>query len=459
MKSPLDAGYDRRQFIKVSSAAALGAMGATSLQAQEKKKLRVAFIGVGNRGAKNVNSVMSHPAVEAYAFCDVNVKAMDGWKKKYPKAHYELDYRKLFKEHADQFDAVVISTPDHMHAPILLKAMAMDKHVYAEKPLLHQLDELRMVRKAIAAKPHLVTQMGNQRSCSPLKMQFVELLRSGALGEIKGAWVWSKPMSASKYFIAPNLDAYPVSDAPSPANGAWNKWLGCSKEDLDFHPGLFDKKWRACWEFGSGMMGDWTPHLVDAVVYGMDLKQGPKKAITLSQSQPHKVTFGQNFHSKLTFDGVKASGGKEFVVHVTDGEKPKAADYHFPEGLKFGANQTMIDTEAGTLISTAAGKGWNIYKDGKSVKESLTMPKTTVHHHWHDWVANCLGAKKHLWSPFETGCLITELSLLPAKLTAFPNTEVDWNSSECRFSNHDEANAKVVSREYREGFGVPSEFS
>ncbi|WP_435892569.1 Gfo/Idh/MocA family protein [Oceaniferula spumae] len=451
-------GYSRRSFIQLSSAASLAALGAGSVQAQDSKKLRVVFIGVGNRGQANVHSVLSHPDAEAFAFCDVNVAAIQQWKKKYPKARFELDYRKIFTEHADQFDAVVISTPDHMHGPIIMQAMAMDKHVYAEKPLLHQLDELRMLRKAIAAKPHLVTQMGNQRSCSPLKMQFVELLRTGALGAIKDSWVWSKPMSASRYFLPPNLDEYPDSSAKEPSNGAWDQWLGCSKQDVDFNPELFNKKWRACWEFGSGMMGDWTPHLVDAVVYGMGLTTGPKKAVTLSKSKPHKVTFGQNFHSKLTFAGIEASGGKEFTVHVTDGEKPKSSDYQFPDNIKFGEHQTMIDTEAGTLISSADGRGWNIYKDGKSVKNSLTMPKTTKHHHWHDWVSNCLGAKKHLWSPFQTGCLITELSLLPAKLTAFPNIEMGWDSKTCRFINHDAANATVVSREYREGFEIPKEF-
>ena len=77
------------------------------------------------------------------------------------------DWRWLNRDIHGKFDAVIVATPDHTHAPIMLTAFQHDKHVYGQKPLVHQLEELVMMEKAIAAKPHLVTQLGNQRMVKP----------------------------------------------------------------------------------------------------------------------------------------------------------------------------------------------------------------------------------------------------------------------------------------------------
>ena len=87
------------------------------------------------------------------------------------------------------------------------------------------------------------------------------------------------------------------------------------------------------------------------------------------------------------------------------------------------------------------------------------MPKVPKTHHWHDWVDNCFGAKKHLIGNLEVGSRITEAGLLAVKATRFPNRELIWDSKASRFTNNESLNKKILKREYREGFKPPAEFA
>ncbi len=463
--------HNRRKLIQLGALGGLSLLPAGSLFAADKeeskstetekdqkpeKMLRVIAIGAGGRAVGNIKPLEKHKAVEFVGFCDVDTRMMNRWKKSYPDALYLQDYRVFFRDHLDKFDAVVMSTPDHSHAPIILTAMAADKHIYAEKPLVHQLDELRMVRNAVAAKPKLVTQMGNQRSCMKGKMEIVEMLRNGELGKIKEAWVWVGRMKASGYFVDPWLDQYPEAK-PAPEELDWELWKSCSKAKVGYHPDMARAKWRAFWEYGSGPIGDWGCHILDTLFYGLNLESGPLAVKTEAPRGPSKVSVGTYLQSTMTFKGNAQTSGDFLEIHFNDGPiSPPNLSYGLPRKLKPQSNMTLIVTEAGTLLTTAVG-GWKLYKDGKDISASVTIPKVKPRHHWHDWVDNCLGAKKPLWSPLDVGSLITEAALLPVKASVFQGRELGWDSKACRF-DLEEANAKVVSREYADGFGIPKEF-
>ena len=114
--------------------------------------------------------------------CDVDAGSLASAHQEHPEAFTCTDYREAFRDHADEFDAVIVSVPDHSHAPIVLTALAHDKHVYGQKPLVHQLEELALIERAIRAKPQLVTQVGDQRMGYPGRRAAVEILRAGTLG-------------------------------------------------------------------------------------------------------------------------------------------------------------------------------------------------------------------------------------------------------------------------------------
>src|SRR5262245_20960378 len=149
------------------------------------EKLNIAVIGTGGRGATNLRGVASENIV---ALCDVSAAAVEAAAVKYPNARKAADFRKVY-DHANEFDAVVVSTCEHTHAFATLAALRLGKHVYCEKPLTHNIWEARVIREA-AAKTKLATQMGTQNHATDNYRRVVELVQAGAVGPVREVHVW-----------------------------------------------------------------------------------------------------------------------------------------------------------------------------------------------------------------------------------------------------------------------------
>ena len=154
----------KRDFLKTSVALASATIIPSPLlisTSPKKTILRTAHIGVGGMGASDLESISSHKSVQVVALCDVDKNSLDDAQKKFPNAKVFKDYRIMLSEMSESIDAVVVSTPDHSHAPASILAMEMDKPVYCQKPLTHFVSEARAMKK-IAEEKKLVTQMGIQ---------------------------------------------------------------------------------------------------------------------------------------------------------------------------------------------------------------------------------------------------------------------------------------------------------
>ena len=451
--SPTGSPVTRRSFLK-SGAIATAGLASLSLsaraQANLNSKLRIFQIGVGGVAGMQRSGLKGHPQVEWAGFCDVDQRELDNIKKQHESAWTVKDYREAFANHAGDFDAVIVDVPDFHHAPMILTALKHNKHVYAQKPLVHQLAELRLVRDGLNARPNLVTQMGNQRACNKGRMQAVELLRRGQLGKPVEAWVWTGGVARGHYFADPWSKYGEAKAVPEWLD--WNLWRGPITTDLPYSEDLAPRRWRAFWETGGGQLADWGCHLLDLLYFAYDLPS-PEAVLTHT---PRPANTGHTSHnqSTLTFPG---GGGKfareKFVVHYNDDALlPSFASLGLPP-TKAGANHTMVVCDEGTLLLEAEGK-ITIFRKGKVVTDE-PMPETTPHNHWKDWADNCLGAKKHLWTPLTIGWRITEPALLAVKATRFPGQELLWDAPNFRFSNHGKANEEILSRTYREGFGPP----
>ena len=159
---------DRRDFFKKAALGVAGLSLAPSLLANvpASGKLRTVHIGLGGMGMEDLKAIASHASVEVVGLCDVDTNALSNATALYPQAKTYSDYRLLLKEMEDQFDAVVVSTPDHTHAPASLMAMEMNKAVYCQKPLTHHVTEARAMKK-MAEDKNLVTQMLGPKCISP----------------------------------------------------------------------------------------------------------------------------------------------------------------------------------------------------------------------------------------------------------------------------------------------------
>jgi len=451
----------RRVFLRTSAVAAAGLAAPQQAFAVRSRsivdsELRVLSIGVvGTIGAHDRKRVAAHPKARIVGLCDVDSAQLEKAAAEHPDAFRCRDYRAAFADHAGEFDAVIVSTPDHSHAPIMLTALAHDKHVYGQKPLVHQLEELVLMERAIAQKPDLVTQLGNQRMVYPGRRAFVEILRKGQLGKAIEAHVWVGSPNSRYYF---NLDRELHEPSDPPPNLDWNLWLGPAAE-APYRAGLCPIVWRSWWEYGTNGLGDWGCHVLDVILFSYDELDTPI-AVQTHAAAPA----GEHFHvhpcrSTITYRVDSPRFARSvFPIHYSDtGQAPSRAAFGLPPGKWPEENMTVVVCEGG-LIALGAGGKCEVWRDGH-VTDGLEMPDLPEFpelDHWHAWVDNCLGVPTELRTPFRDAIRITEPALLAVKATRFPGVELRWDKAQLAFTDHAEATRAIVRREYREGFAPPT---
>ena len=245
----------RRDFLKVAAGAA--AIQLTPHRARgnlANSKLRTAHIGVGGMGGADLQSIASHDKVEVAALCDVDQGRLEAAHSRYPDAQALQDYRELFDQISD-IDAVVVSTPDHTHAPAAMSALNLGKPVYCQKPLTHEVFEARALRLA-AEQKGVATQMGIQVHSHPAYRRAVRMIQDGVIGKVSHVYAWS-----SKNW---GYDGGPLEGSASePAGLNWDLWIGTAKmrpfHRRAYHPG----NWRKLIDFGTGTLGDMGVHIFD----------------------------------------------------------------------------------------------------------------------------------------------------------------------------------------------------
>lgn len=449
---------NRRRFLWTTGAAGIGLSATVRSQtraASPNAKLRVLCIGVvGTIGAEDRRQVASHPAVEIAGLCDVDAGALAKASNDHPQAFTCRDYRDAFATHGDGFDAVIVSTPDHSHAPILLTALAQHKHVYGQKPLVHQLEELVMVEHALVARPALVTQLGNQRMALAGRRAAVEILRHGMLGKAVEAHVWIGSPNDRAYF---NLERVLAEPSPPPPNLDWNLWLGPCAE-VPYRAGIAPVVWRSWWNYGSNGLGDWGCHVLDVLFYAYDELRSPVAVLNHCPKTPNPDFHPHPCRTTVTYAVASDHFARnQFPIHYSDSSQaPSRAALGLPAGKFADENMTVVVCEGGVLTLTAPGR-LEVWRDGK-LTAGLKMPglpEFAPLNHWHAWVDNCLGKKTELRSPFKDALRITEAVQLAVKAARYRGQELRWDKASLSFTNHKEASDTIVRRSYREGFAPP----
>lgn len=259
----MSGNISRRTFLK---GAALG--GASFLFLRDSRlafgyeaneKLNIAIIGCGGKGRSNLDSVASENIV---ALCDVDANKLGEAASKYTGAKTFADFRRMLDTMHKQIDAVVVSTPDHTHAPAAVMAMKMGKHCYCEKPLTHSIYEARVMRD-VARKYKVATQMGNQGTAGDGHREAVEVVQSGAIGQVYEVLVWSNRPVWPQGINRP-------APAPVPPELDWDLWLGPAPE-RPYAPGYHPFNWRGWFDFGTGALGDMGCHTLNMPFRALNL--------------------------------------------------------------------------------------------------------------------------------------------------------------------------------------------
>jgi predicted dehydrogenase len=425
----------RRHFLKNAAALAGVTLLPSSVWALTKNgKLRTAHIGVGGMGASDLKSIASHQLVEVSALCDVDSNNLAAAQKLYPNAKVFSDYRKLFDEMGSEIDAVIVSAPDHTHAPASLMAMEMGKPVYCQKPLTHHVSEARAMRK-MAEDKNLVTQMGIQIHSWKEYRGTVLLIQSGIIGKVRCVRAWSNKNWGYD-------GTAPQGSDPVPANLDWNLWLGTSRErpykDKIYHPA----QWRKLLDYGCGTLGDMGVHIFDTpyTALGLDVP----KTIKCNCRKP--TGFGHPEHNIVTykFPGTKFTTRSLKWVWYDGTDAPKThKQLVLPGNEKLPEQGAMFIGEKGRLLLPHIAYP-KLIVNGKY--EKTDFPELDEADHYHQFVDACLG-KDVSSAPFSYAARLTESILLGVVANRFPNKTLRWNNEASKFSQT-EAN-KLLDAEYR----------
>ena len=444
----------RRDFIKGTAAASALALlpGCTAKQPLVNDRLRTAHIGLGVQGIEDLKFIASHPNVQVIGLCDVEKGRLAMGEVLLPDAKRYKDYRVMLKELGDSIDAVIVSTPDHTHAPASMMAMEMDMAVYCQKPLVHHVSEAREMRK-IAKEKNLVTQMGIQvHSFYDYKLA-TQLIQAGIVGKVKRVRAWS-PKNWGYDGPAPQ------GSDPVPEFFDWNLWLGTAadrpyKAEV-YHPG----NWRKLVDFGCGTLGDMGVHIFDTPYNALALDV-PKTIMTECR-QPTEFGFPEKNVVTYEFPGTDYTTDEFQWIWYDGPGAPDLSheDMQLPGGDELPEQGALFIGEQGTLLLPHFMQLPKLIVDGAyqdldlsilSEEQAMTEPIRDYaiegEKHYHQFVDACLG-KAECSAPFSYAARLTETILLGTIAGRFPGQKLHWDNATARFEE-EEAN-QYLEGKYRD---------
>ena len=326
----------RREFLTgMAGAAAVGATGGFAFGAP-KGKIRLAAVGAWGKGFSDWMPMVQSGKAELVALCDADKSVLKkiakdkGFKKlgiNLGKIPFYSDYRKLLDDVRKLgVQAMTISTPDHVHAPVAVQAMKQGVHVYVQKPLVRTLWELGYFNKT-ARDNKVVVQMGNQGSSLDSMRRCTEVLQSGILGDVTEVHVWTnravwpQGTGVAEYVKSRGADGDHVR-----AGLDWNAWLATAKDRpfLDMYPEgakVYDPwklgknvyhpfTWRGFLDFGAGAFGDMACHTMNLPFRGLELAN-VTSAECISIAQQNDVAYPARSVVKLSYAARTAKFGPQ----------------------------------------------------------------------------------------------------------------------------------------------------
>ena len=311
--------FSRRKFIQTTATAALATPFILQSYAT-KTKLRHACVGVGGMmGLNDLKNFQSHPNVEIVAICDIDQESLTKALEVVPGARTYTDWRELLEKEKENIDSVNVTVPDHNHFAISFAAIEAGKHVYCQKPLCHDVAEVRKLTEASIQKG-VKTQLGTQYASTGNDRNAVKLMKNAAVGKVKHVYLCSNRPGAEQYRLE---GPRPAETEEVPAGVNWEVWVGPSPMrpyvSKIYHPVL----WRSWIDFGTGWSGDIGCHIFDAVWKGLGLT-APKSVVAevqqswIDSPERRADTWPQSNHVTWVFPGNEMTETNEHTVEWLD---------------------------------------------------------------------------------------------------------------------------------------------
>jgi hypothetical protein len=480
----------RRQFIRKSALAA-GTLAVTrhafgqARKINSTDKLRIAAVGASGKGSSDIDCCANEHFV---AICDVNSKLAAPALEKHPQAKFYYDWREMLEKEEKNIDAVIVSTPDHLHASVASAAMKLGKHVYCQKPLTQTVHEARYLRD-LAKEQGVVTQMGNQGSAEDGLRRAVEIVQAGVIGPVKQIHVWTNRP------IWPQGVTRPEGEDPVPETFKWDLWLGPApyrsfKDKWNEESTTPTKRgrrrgasgavyapfnWRGWFDFGTGALGDMACHTANLPFRAAKLGY-PKLVELLDHSELNPDTYPKTSKIRFVFPERQGLPETEFFWYDGNPDDRSVKPLRPPEDItapikelqdNVPSSGCLLVGQKGILYSGRDyGEGFYIklndekeLVNGETHEAAKAVPVTIPrnqhqgdgdHRHHLEWIAACKGGPVEPYSNFGIAAYLTEIILLGC-VALRVGKKLDWDGPEMRARNAPEA-SRYVKRDFRKGW-------
>jgi predicted dehydrogenase len=447
----------RRDFIKKSALTVAGiSVGTAAFPNIDIKgtiigandKVRVGFIGVGNRGSQLLQAFMKVPDFKLAALCDIYqpylmrkresvdpryLAAIENWIPRMGEnfgsdvALYN-DYRKMLED--KNVDAVCIATPDHWHALQAIDSVNAGKDVYLEKPVSMTLYEGRKIVEAVQHTQRVVT-VGYVRRASGLFKKIPDMIKSGKLGEIT--------MISSHYCsnMTPNGIGKMKPETP-PANFDWNMWLGPrAYRNYQYNIAPYRFRW---WKDYSSQIANNGSHYLDVIQWLIG-ENAPVAITAVGTNNFIKDDRTIPENMEITYE---MASGK--IIHFRVSETNNNSGLLYGSIALFGTKGSLyLDDSGYKLIPSTAGQfqSWKPEfeaEDYTPPREDATLAHVT------DFI-DCVKTRKTPVSSIEQSFRSSSFALL-ANIALEVKQRVEWDPVKERFTNSNAAN-KLLHYEYR----------
>jgi len=445
----------RRSFLKNASlTAASVAFPAVVKSANPNSKLQVVSVGANGMAFSDIKNIGAHAAVKYVGFCDIDSQRFDKVDEAFPGTQHFTDFREMYAQLGDKFDAVSVGMPDHMHAKAAIMAMRLKKHVYCQKPLAHTVWESRQMRLE-AEKAGVVTQMGNQIHSAIEYRLGTRLLKEGAIGKIKEVHSWVAVTGNER-----NKRLEPLPGAPVPANVNWDLWIGGAPM-REYAPCYHPFIWRDWQDFGGGALGDFGCHILDPVFTALGLNA--PLTITARNSGINQHIWPTTEEVEYVFPGNELTTDKTLKVTWSDGGlRPDRKLAKMPDNLELPKSGSLFIGELGNMVLGHVA-GPRLYPTEKFT--GFKYSKEQGLSHWHVWVDACLSGSKtsdgfHYAGPLsetvQLGNVATRFCTGPIDSRTGDPLEpkiLEWDAEKLSFKNFPEANS-LLTKTYRKGWEI-----
>jgi predicted dehydrogenase len=409
-----------------------------SAQAGPNETVQHASFGAAGMALSDIGALTGSRHLRLVAVAEVDLSRTAEVRKRFPNVRVYQDWRELLDKERG-LNSANISTPDHMHAPITMRAMQAGINVYTQKPLTQTIYEARQLAR-VARDRRIVSQMGIQIHSHAVHRTVVAVIQDGTIGKVREVHSWSNKTWGDR-------GARPQRTDPVPADLNWDHWVGVAASRPYIRGYYHPEQWRKRLDFGTGTFGDMGCHILDPVFASLALSSPVN--VRAESGAPSADSWGLNCQVRYTFPGTRVTADRLTLTWYDGSARPPQSVQQLIGERKLSDQGSIYIGSDGVLYSPYIATPILLPEDRF---RDHRMPQPGHENHYLQFVEAVRGNGRTS-TPFDYAGPLTESVLLGCLATRFVKSTLEWDSAKLQVTNNKDAHTHVR-RRYRKGWEV-----